>query len=149
MGHIDVNKVMKLIKASQNKKWNIAFLILDYAILKEKINNQADQSWYFQKALSLKRDQLKQMESEYIDFLNELNSHSLDQILELKTLLTHNLEEKKKSPKGFIQNMVLSSIYNQLSYIDALLIMKSKTDYLHDIDFYLNDSDELNKLMDT
>ncbi len=148
MGTINLNILFNLLTDNQNKVSNVGSKILEYAILKEQMDKVEEQSWYFKSALESKQKQLKSINNSYELYRNEFNANSIDTLIETKNELLQKLEERKNcSGSGWIFFSIKSMIRSEIDCADEMLLLKSKVDYLYEIEFYLSNLDELSKII--
>lgn len=119
-----------------------------YATLKNRINNKEEQSWYFNKAIANKIENLQTLKNEFEKIKNDFNSLDVDALIEtIKT--KEELYEicVQKSMPVFVKIWGSHSATNQIIYFSELLTLKSKTNRMESIDYYVNNPDEVMKLM--
>ena len=137
-----------LILINPEQKSDILRLIIDYNNLKKKLENTEDNSWYFKQALESNKTKLESLRKDYEKIRIVFNESTIDTLIEK---INENLELKsiyEKKGMNTIQQMHYSSIISENEFYNELIRLKSKTEFLKDIDYYLENPEEFLKFID-
>jgi hypothetical protein len=148
MAKINANKFVQFISPEMSD--SIVFMtVVQYATLKQKIDDPAEQSWYFKKGIESQLKRIKKLNTEFElirEFYNQTDVDTLIQLLkEEKEQLEIILNNKTMS--RMIRSILINSKNNSINYYHQLLALKSKIDVLQSIDYYAENPKEFEKLM--
>jgi len=117
-------------------------ILVEYATLRQKIENPSGQSYYFKRGLESRQKRLVDLTKEFTYVKETFNMSTIDTLLEK---INENLEGKRHYEKygmNTIQQMHYSKIISENEFLRELIRLKSKTKSLQDIDFYLENPEE-------
>ncbi len=115
-----------------------------YAALKKMIDNKEEQSWYSNKAIANKIENLKTLKNEFEKIKNDFNSLNVDGLIE--TIKSKDELYKtcvQKTMPVFVKIWSSHSATNQIIYFSELLSLKSKINRMESIDYYVDRPDEV------
>jgi len=143
---ITIEKLSRII--NDDSRSDIVRLIFDYAVLNQKLENIDTGSWYFQKAKKNNINKLKKMEEQFDIIRKDFNETSLDILIESRQNWMFKLEKySDKKYRGLVNSLLLNSIKGQLNYVKELIRLKSKSDKLYPIDYYISNPKEFSLLL--
>lgn len=117
-------------------------IIIAYASLKQKIDNLDNQSQYFKQGEQSSRGRLVSLNNDYEVIKNLFNESTLDFLIEQinqNSSITSSYEAK---PRGAIQLMHCSYLIDESAFFTELLRLKSKTELLMPLDYYLENPEK-------
>ena len=117
-------------------------IIIEYSSLKQKIENSENQSWYFKQGIDSSKERLIALTKEFEEIRKTFNENSIDELIER---INENLKYKsgyERNGMNTIQQMHYSSIISQIVFYNELIRLKSKTELLKDIEYYLENPEE-------
>jgi hypothetical protein len=132
---------------NDEKTGTVIKLILDYAILKQKLNRPKSASWYEKLSEESRRKKTDELKKEFEGIRDIVNNNSLDDLLEDLS----RAEQNKKRLESFRnRNSVirtgLSMASAEISYRKELIALKSVPGKLKSIDFYIENPEALKEL---
>lgn len=145
---IDYKDIISVLNISKNGKGCIERLVIDYGILKHKLDNPDEQSWYFKNSLQSSKKKLIKLREEFNEIRKEFNKSSFD-------ILLAKLNDAKACKKGLLSKsymntidfIMLSSYQSSIDYYKELITFKSRVDIIKRINIYIKNKDELLKLL--
>lgn len=138
---LDIKKIENSFINNKNES-SLVRIIVEYSILKQKIETQESQSWYFKLGFESSKERLIALTKEFEEIRKTFNETSIDELIER---INENLKYKsgyEKNGMNTIQQMHYSSIISENEFYNELLRLKSKTEFLKDIDYYLENPEE-------
>lgn len=144
---VRAEQVINLVEASSQPSLEISLIVLKYASLRQKLNRPEAQSWYFLKGLNSKRGELITLKKQFNDYRADFNSFTLDQLVIEKHTLAEDFVRAKKINGVLIRSFAISALSQRKEHIGELLRLKSRMDHIHEVEFYLSNHDEMNKLL--
>ncbi len=137
------------ILTSNNRKRNIlSRIVLDYGILKQKSDNPEEQSWYFNNALESNQYKMLLLKKEFDEIRKEINDLTIDDLLAYQNKAKENKERVLlKGYMNTLDQMCFSGIQSKISYYQDLIEVKSRVEEVKSIDYYVENGDELLKLL--
>ena len=119
-------------------------ILVEYAVLKEKLNDIEKQSWYFRNALDSNQNKLEALKKEYEEIQSFYNSSTKE---DFNALITEETAKIKSIREGqhsvLIKQIAFSSMNHKLELYQGLLHIKQQIPQLMDIDQYLSHPDEM------
>ena len=117
-------------------------IIIEYATLKQKIDNTNNQSWYFKHGLESTLEKLFFLNIEFEKIRKSFNESTIDDFIEKineNSMITTSYEGNYM---GAIKLMHYSSMIGESKFLNELIRLKSKTESLMSVDYYLEDPEE-------
>lgn len=128
---------------------NIGGLILTYFHLKQKLEHKELQTFYFKKGLESNVRRLQRLRKSYASVRNFYNSHSLDDLIQLKNERQEQLDRIKSGSRiNMITGIWVNSLRSNLAQLDAILPLKRDFEILATIDEYETDTPLLIQLIE-
>lgn len=145
---IIINDLLSVINKTHNPSSDLERIMLDYAILLEKLNNIDEQSFLFKKGLENNKLKLDSLKKGFNEIKEEINSSTIDDLI----LKQKEFQERIKDVKNVkyfntISMIAVSSFESNLSYIEELIRIKSRVDFIENIDYYFESKEALLKLL--
>ena len=152
MGKLTLNEVEELLVNQFRQTTEIEELILNYAALREKLENIEEQSWYFKQGISNHREDLKDYMERFDAIRIEINNSSKDELLTKIHKLEEKAQERKKMHEEFrgsvfIHRLNMGVITNRLNIYKELYAVKSRCQEVESIDYYLEHPEDLMELV--
>src|SRR5690554_172109 len=123
-------------------------MVIDYAVLKEKLHNSDHQSWYFKKDAAAKKQELEVLAASFESVRNQFNESTIDSYLDE---ISENKVKMERISTATGMNAVVSLRYGLLrdrnTYLEELIRIKTKTATLMPMDFYLEDPEALMEII--
>lgn len=138
---INFKKIENLL-IKKNDESSIVRILVDYSVLKQRIEDLDNQSWYFKQGIESSKERLIALTKEFEKIRKTFNETSIDELIEL---INDNLRFKlgyELRGMNTIQQMHYSSIISENLFFNELIRLKSKTELLHDIEYYLENPEE-------
>ena len=138
---IAFKKIENLLLKRKNES-TLENIIITYSILKQKIEDADNQSWYFKQGMESSEQRLASLNNEYEDIRKSFNESTIDDFIERinrNSSITSNCEGKSM---GAIQLMHYSYLIGESKFLNELIRLKSKTELLMSIDYYLENTEE-------
>lgn len=138
---LDFKKIENFLILKKDESSLIRILI-EYSGLKHKIENPENQSWYFKQGIESSKERLIALTKEFEEIRKTFNEASIDELIER---INENLKYKsgyERSGMNTIQQMHYSSIISENVFYNELIRLKSKTELLKDIEYYLENPEE-------
>ncbi len=117
-------------------------IIIDYGKLKQRLENPERESWYFHQSHESHQAKLKALEEKFEKFRTDFNDSDLDELI---SMLNEVKTEKSQIPRrmGLVQQIHLASVLSKMKYLESLIEMKSRTNQMMPIDYYIENGDAL------
>jgi hypothetical protein len=138
---IDFNKISNLLIKKKDKS-SLFRILVEYSGLKQKIENPDNQSWYFKQGIESNKKRLIALTREFEEIRKTFNETTIDELIQR---INENLKYKsnyERNGMNTIQQMHYSSIISENEFYNELIRLKSKTELLKDIDYYLENPKE-------
>ena len=140
---VNFNDIINFLVPSV-KEEQLGQIIIDYGNLKKKLANPEKQNWYFNKAIDSHRTKLIELRREYNKFKNDVNNFSLDDLIEnLNIAIAEKEKLDKKTRLNTCYRILYESLISKIAYCKELIDTKTRTAQIRDIDFYIENSNEL------
>jgi|SRR5699024_2096125 len=143
-----LKKIEKFLLNKESRS-SVFSIILDYAILMQKLENLDRHSWYFKKGVKSYRLKLTSLNEEFERSRMLFNENTMDDFLE-KIRNNNTYIASVSNGKGM--NAVVYTICNlkreKNKFFKELIHLKSKTEVIMTMDYYLQNPEELLKLSD-
>jgi len=144
---LDFKKIENLLIKKRDKS-SLIRIIVEYSTLKQKLENPENQSWYFIKGIESSKNRLISLKNEFNVIRRIFNETTIDELIEI---INENLKYKshyEKNGMNMVQRMHYSSIISEIEFAKELIRLKSKTDSLKEIDYYIESPEEFLKFFD-
>lgn len=126
-----------------------ASLIIDYAVLTEKLAHPEKQTFYFRQALASKEKERQQLKTRFEGIRKCFYEDSVDHLLTERAYCQSRLDRIATLRfLGFMKQIERGHFSSKLRYINMVLTLKSRLKDLHPIDYYLTDSEAFLQLLD-
>ena len=140
---VNFNDIINFLVPSV-KEEQLSQIIIDYGNLKKKLANPEKQNWYFNKAIDLHRTKLIELRRKFNKYKNDVNNFSLDDLIEnLNIAIAEKEKLDKKTRLNTIFIILYQSLISKIAYCKELIDIKTRTAQIKDIDFYIENSNEL------
>ena len=144
---LDAKKLEALFVNKQNHS-TLAGLLMEYAILKRKLEEPDGQSWYFKQGINSRKKRIAHLIKQFNAIKSTFNTTTIDTFLEKinenKAVCLHY----EKRGMHTIQLMHHSSLKAENAFLHELIGLKSKINQLKEIDHYLNHPKEFLLIID-
>lgn len=120
----------------------LAEIMMEYAKLKKSLENTADKSWYFKKAIETKKEKLVDLNNDFEKIRSLFNENTIDDFLH--KINKNNESIARFTPEGRNAITVLASnaLKNDSEFMTELIRLKSKTKYIEPLDYYLDNPED-------
>ena len=139
---IDFEKIAPIYVEISGKTM-LADLVLEYATLKQKLDNPGEQSWYFEKAVDSHKQRLKNLGKRYEKARAFFNQTSIDLMINKVNENSMRIGELEKKWMGMNTRLLHLHLVSENNRFNELIRMKSITETLQQIDYYLDNPEEL------
>ncbi len=139
---LDIEKIMTLFAHISGKSM-IADLVLEYAALKQKLDNPDKQSWYFLKGLDMHKQRLIFLFDRYEGIRTFFNQSTVDDLIETVNDHQHQITELEKGWMGMLTRMKYEYLTSEKKRFNEFIQLKSRINKLQTIDYYLDHPEEL------
>ena len=123
-------------------------ILVEYSSIKQKLGSPDNQSWYFKKGIESNKQRLVTLTKEYNDIRKTFNENTIDSFIER---INKNLKDKlsiEKQGMNTLTQMHYFSILSSNEFFNELIRLKSKTDLLMPIDYYMENPEEFIKFIE-
>ena len=144
---LDFKKIENLL-IKKSDQLSLIRIIVEYSTLKQKLENPESQSWYFIKGIESSKNRLISLKNEFNEIRRIFIETTIDELIEI---INENLKYKshyEKNGMNMVQRMHYSSIISEIEFAKELMRLKSKTDSLKEIDYYLENPEEFLKFFE-
>lgn len=144
---MDFKKIENLIIKKTDDS-SLIRIIVEYSSLKQKLDFPENQSWYFKQGIESSKKRLITLTQEYNNIRKTFNETTIDSLIET---INENLTYKsgyERNGMNTLQQMHYSAIISKIQFLKELIRLKSKTELLVDIDYYLEYPDEFLKFIE-
>lgn len=125
-------------------------LVLAYLQLKQKLDHEDLQSYYFKKGLASNIQRLQKLKKSYDAKQKFFNSHSLHDLIQLKNEQQEIVDKLKSGPPiSMITRIGLHGLLSSLNQLDELMALKRHIEILAEMDEYMTNTLLLIKLLET
>jgi formylmethanofuran dehydrogenase subunit B len=144
---LDAKKLEALFVKKQNHS-TLAGLLMEYAILKRKLEEPDGQSWYFKQGINPRKKRIAHLIKQFNAIKSTFNTRTIDAFLEKinenKAVCLHY----EKRGINTIQQMHYSKLKAENAFLHELIGLKSKINQLKEIDHYLSHPEEFLLIID-
>lgn len=141
-------KMIESLLIKSTSESTLASILLEYAIVKQKLEDMDSQSWYFRQGKESFRLRLASLTHDFESIRELFNEAPID-------FFIHNIHKNNLYISGFDKKAINSIVYmsfgllrSKNKFYTELIQLKSKTKTLMPIDFYLKNPEEFMKIID-
>ncbi len=127
-------------------EFKIADILMEYSVLREKLNTADRQSRYFRKAIESKKTRLLELQKEFEEIRILFNESSVDFLIEQLKKTSEKTSYRKK-PRSLIYHITWCSLSEKVKFFYELLHYKDKIKQLMPIDHYEENPEEFLKML--
>ena len=117
-------------------------IIIQYSTLKQKIENSENKSWYFKQGMESSVQKLISLNNDYEEIRMVFNESTIDLFIERINRNSSIATRYEEKPMGAIKLMHHSYLMGESEFFTELIRLKSKTELLMAIDYYLENSED-------
>ncbi len=140
--------ISELLLSNHKSKNNIVSIILEYAILKQKLDVVNNQSWYFKNGIESNKKKLKSLETSYINFQNYYNSHTQDDLILIRSKKKEIKDHWEQNPElNMIARIYLNSVIRNINKLNDLILIKKRIPQLYSLNEHMQNTAQLELLM--
>lgn len=144
---VSANRLISLI--APERKNELTSLIYEYATLKQKLANPEKQNWYFRKGIESRKKKVAELFKEYESIRKDFRERPIDELIACIAECKRSIESVKKSTGSrMMVSITMNSLTGQINYANFLLRLHSTVDEMHDIEHYLENTEDLQRLAD-
>mgnify|MGYP003627181813 CR=1 FL=1 len=145
---INVNDIITALNLKQKEYSQLESIILEYGSLIQKMNNLEQQSWFFKKAEENNYQKIKDLKNEFEKIRTNFRSSSIDDlIVALKNEKHNKISIQRKKYINTNDSIAIASLSSNITYIEELLEIKSRVVEIKEMDYYLENKEQLIKLL--
>lgn len=127
---------------------NLASILLEYAINKQKLHDADDHSWYYKKGIESLRKRLSSLEEDYENIRNLFNKSSIDFFIHEINKNNAYISNFNKDAMNAVAYMGFGFRGSRNKFYKELIQLKSKTDLLMPMDYYLQNPEAFLEIID-
>lgn len=144
---INSNQIVNLLVEKKTNS-SVISLILEYAVIKQKLEKPDIQSWYFRQALQEKYQKMSLLTKDYEAIRSWYNKVTVDYFIH--EIHQNNILISSYKAEGInsIKYMATTTLVNHNKFLAELIKLKSKTELLMPIDYYVQNPDRFLEIMD-
>lgn len=142
-----INPIESLFSKNRNET-SLANLILNYASLKQKIENTNEYSWYFKRGLDSNLKKLAALSADFERIRKLFNEANVDFFLQKIAENDAYLIKLEGKYKSFSQRILYSWKISNIQFLKELIQLKSNVKTLKPIDYYLENPEVFLKTFD-
>lgn len=139
---IDLEKIIPLL-ANVAGKTVLADLVLEYATLKQKLDDSENQTWYFRKAMDSHERRLKNLGKRHERARKFFNQSTIDVLIHRVNQNNQQIHELEKERMGMNRRLMYLSLVAENNRFNELIQLKKRTKTLQSIDYYLDRPEDL------
>ena len=135
-------KAIQNLLVKKKSDSSLETIILEYATLKQRIDHPDNQSWYFKQGMKSSLERLSFLNIDFEKIRKSFNESTIDDFIQKineNSLKTTTCEGKYM---GTIKLMHYSAMIGESKFLSELIRLKSKTELLMPIAYYLENPDE-------
>jgi len=144
---LNITQIENLLVNNKSKS-TFFQLIIAYSKLKQKLEDTENHSWYFKKGIESKRQEMSSLNNHFEKMRELFNESTIDFFLDKINENNEYLAASKGKYMGFNKRVVCSWKISDNRYFNELIRLKSKTELLMPIAYYLENPEEVLKLID-
>lgn len=146
---IDINTLTDALTDDKLKNSEIATLMLDYGILKNKIAApESEQSFYFEKAEDSRLRKVEELKRRFDYIRNDVNSCDTDTLISnIETSQQRIAHLRTFTSARMIAQMGIGAAKKEIVYWQQILAVKSRVSKLEYLDFYMSHPKEMLKVL--
>lgn len=143
------DKVIQMLNSKCHHKGRICELLIEIITLQEKLNNPAQQSFYFKRGIEQQRKRFVILKDEYESLRNHINNNTLrDLQASLESQKKRFKKQKSKIQNNLIDRMYTYSLYSGVVFRENMIEAKNKYNRLFAWEYYLENPDALEVFFD-
>jgi len=139
---IDLEKIIPLL-VNVSGKTVLADLLLEYARLKQKLDDPENQTWYFRKAMDSHERRLKNLGKRFERVRKSFNQTTTDMMIHRVNENNKQIHELEKERMGMNRRLMHLSLVSENNRFNELIQLKRRTKTLQSIDYYPDRPEEL------
>ena len=93
--------------------------------------------------MEIHQRKLKELNSSFRRLQKWINSTSNNEFILFKDALVEKMEKKARENENFVARLLTASLQNKLAGLNELITLKTNVGNLWDLEFYLDNPDEL------
>ncbi len=138
---LNINQINNLILKKQDET-SLASILIEYAALKQKLEDTTNHSWYFKKGIEAFQEKLSNLNNDFEKIRALFNDSTIDAFI-------YNINENnlylsgiKGAGQGINQQRSYYWKIYENKFFNALIRLKSKIDTIKPIGYYLENPEE-------
>ncbi|MBA6154211.1 hypothetical protein [Gelidibacter maritimus] len=121
---------------------SLAELIIKYSALKQELEDTENHSWYFKQGIESKMQEIDSLNNHFEKMRALFNESKIDFFINKINVNNEYLSGLEGKGTSFIQRISYSWKVGENELFNELIRLKSKTELLMGIDYYLENPDE-------
>lgn len=146
---LKAESIINLINEELTVSSDISKLILEYAKLKIKMDNFSEQNIYFRWAEESNKKKLEEIKDNFDRFKDDFNNSTIDELIEKTNEIELNILRYRDNTgmSKLLKTIAINKYSSDLCYVNELIELKSKINVIHEIDYYIDNPDEITILI--
>ncbi|WP_026449582.1 hypothetical protein [Aequorivita capsosiphonis] len=144
---LNLKKVENLLVQEKTES-SLASILLEYAIIKQKLENSDNQSWYFKKGVDSYRKSLLSLTNDYEKIRELFNETSIDFFIDEINKNNAYISNFNKDALNAVVYMSFGMLRSRNKFYNELIRLKSKTDLLMPMEYYLQNPEAFLEIID-
>lgn len=141
-------KMIENLLVNEEAKSSLASILLEYAVIKEKLKNADTHSWYFKKGINSYRESLLSLADDYEKIRELFNETPIDFFIQEINKNNAYISNFDKDALNAITYMDFRFRRTRNKFYNELIRLKSKTDLLMPMDYYLQNTEAFLEIID-
>lgn len=143
---VSISKLENYLSNTQ-KQSSFVDLLLKYLILKQKLEDTSNHSWYFKQSINSKQAELGHLGCQFENLREKYNNSSLDSLIQKINENNDYLSDAKTNYRGFNHRIVCSWKRNENDLYNEFIHLKNKIEKIKPIEDYIVFPEEFLKLV--
>lgn len=121
---------------------SLATILVEYASLKQKLEDTENHSWYFNKGIESYEERLSELTDDYEDIRELFNEAPIDFYIHKINENKRKISNYEKCDMNAITYIAHSALSNENEFFTELIRLKSKINLLMPLDYYLENPEK-------
>jgi len=145
---LNLNDLLSVLNLKEKNHSQIETILFEYVTLTQKLQNVEAQSFYFMSGLENHKLRSLELKKEWEIIASDINTVSIDELIFSLNDKNNQLAilNAKKKPRT-VDFLTLASVKSNIAYIEELLTIKRRVKEVFEIDYYLNNNEEMKNIL--
>lgn len=144
---LNFNQIENLLVKKKNES-TLALIIIAYLTLKQKLEDTENHTWYFRQGIESKQGKMASLNNDFEGIRELFNGATLDFFIAEVNENNLRISRYNENDMNIIERMGRAMLRGNVAFYSELIRLKSKTELLMPINYYLDTPEEFLMIID-